>query len=75
MTAAFFLAADPSTGAKSNGGMLLAAMAGGSLAFIFRYYGLEPYGAIFAAIAVNALLPLVRVVESHRLYEKPGTTV
>ena len=72
LAAAFFLIADPATGAKSNGGILLAAAAGGAIAFLFRYYGGEPYGAFFAVIFVNALLPLVRNFESRRLYEKRG---
>jgi len=70
LTAAFFLAADPATGAKSNGGMFLAAAAGGALAFLFRFYGAEPYGAFFAAVFINAMLPLIRIVENHRLYER-----
>ena len=70
LAAAFFLAADPVTGAKSNGGILLAAVAGGALAFFFRFYGGEPYGAFFAAVFVNAMLPLVRVFERQRLYER-----
>jgi len=70
LVAAFFLAADPATGAKSNRGMLLAAAAGGALAFFFRFYGAEPYGAFFAVIFVNAMLPLVRVFESRILYER-----
>lgn len=70
LTAAFFLAADPATGAKSGGGIFLAAVLGGAIAFLFRCFGGEPYGAVFAALAVNALLPLIRVVESRLLYEK-----
>ena len=70
LTAAFLLAADPATGAKSNGGMILAAALGGIMAFFSRYYGAEPYGAIFAVVFINALLPLVRIFESRKLYEK-----
>jgi electron transport complex protein RnfD len=72
LAAAFLLAADPATGAKSNGGIFLAATAGGGLAFVFRCYGAEPYGAVFAAVLVNAALPLLRFVESRILYEKQG---
>jgi len=70
LTAAFFLAADPATGAKSNEGIILAAAAGGAIAFFSRYYGAEPYGAIFAAVFINAMLPLVRILENHKLYER-----
>ena len=70
LAAAFLLAADPATAAKSNGGILLAAAAGGVMAFFSRYYGAEPYGAIFAVIFVNAILPLVRIFENRKLYEK-----
>jgi len=70
LVAAFFLAADPVTGAKSNRGMLLAAAAGGALAFVFRCYGSEPFGAVYAAVFVNAMLPLLRIIENRRLYEK-----
>jgi electron transport complex protein RnfD len=72
LAAAFILAADPATGAKSTWGILLAAFAGGAIAFLFRYQGNEPYGAIFAAALVNAALPLVRRFESRRFYEKRG---
>ena len=70
MVAAFFLAADPVTGAKSNGGIFLAAAAGGAIAFFSRYFGAEPYGAILAAVIINAALPLIRVFENRRFYEK-----
>jgi len=70
LVAAFFLALDPATGAKSNRGIFLAAAACGALSFVFRFYGNEPYGAFFAVVFVNAILPLVRVVESQRLYER-----
>ena len=73
LVAAFFLAADPSTGAKSSRGMFLAAFASGGITFIFRYFGNEPYGAVLAAVFINALLPLVRVFESKSLYETQGT--
>jgi len=72
LAAAFFLASDPATGAKSNGGILFAAALGGVITFLFRYLGDEPYGADFAAVLVNAMLPLVRVFETRRLYGKQG---
>ena len=72
LVAAFFLAADPATGAKSNMGILFAAAAGGVMAFFCRYYGAEPYGAIFVALFVNAMLPLLRIFESRSFYERRG---
>ena len=71
LAAAFFLAADPATGAKSNEGILLAAVAGGGMAFFYRFYGDEPYGAIYTAIIINALLSLVRIFEGRKFYGKP----
>ena len=68
LAAAFFLFSDPATGAKSNGGLFFAAAAGGGVAFLFRYYGGEPYGAVFAVVFINAMLPLIRVFEGSRLY-------
>ena len=70
LVAAFFLASDPATGAKSFRGILLVAALGGAIAFFFRYFGAEPYGAVFAIIFINAALPLIRIVESNRLYDK-----
>jgi len=72
LVAAFFLAADPVTGAKSNGYIALTAAVGGVIAFLFRFLGAEPYGAVFAAVFVNAMLPLIRILEKRRLYEKQG---
>jgi electron transport complex protein RnfD len=70
LVAAFFLAAEPSSGAKSNGGILLAAVVMGAFAYVFRYIGAEPYGAIFAVLAVNAIVPVIRFFENLRLYER-----
>jgi electron transport complex protein RnfD len=67
---AFVLASDPATGAKSNWGILGAAIAGAFLAFFFRFYGGEEYGAIFSILFVNALLPIVRSFEARHFYDK-----
>jgi electron transport complex protein RnfD len=67
---AFLLAADPVTGPKSRPGMAAASLAGGILAFLLRYWGLEPYGAFFALALLNALMPLFRDIESRWFYEK-----
>jgi Na+-translocating ferredoxin:NAD+ oxidoreductase RnfD subunit len=50
--------------------MFFAAALSGVLAFVFRFYSGELYGAFFAALCVNALLPLVRAVERRTLYER-----
>jgi electron transport complex protein RnfD len=71
--AAFILSADPATGAKSNWGILAAAALSGCLAWFFRYRGGEPYGAVFAVVTINAILPLVRAFERKVLYEKRGS--
>jgi electron transport complex protein RnfD len=68
MAAAFFLLGDPATGPKSGAGALTAACLAGTAAFVFRYAGLEPYGAFFAAALINALTPLIRGLESRIFY-------
>ena len=70
LAAAFFLISDPATGAKSSGGIFLTAAAGGALAFLFCSSGGEPYGAVFAVLIMNAVIPLFRIFESRLLYEK-----
>jgi electron transport complex protein RnfD len=65
LTAAFFLTADPVTGAKTAPGMLAAAVLSAVFAFLFRYRGADPYGAFSAAALVNATVPLIRRVESR----------
>ena len=67
--AAFFLAADPATGAKSNIGIFFATLASGCIAFVFRWFGNEPYGAISTVVVLNAILPIFRVLESRQLYK------
>ena len=69
LAAAFFLAGDPVTTAKSNLGALFVAVFAGILTFLFRYPGEEPYAAIFAIVSINALLPLIRFFESKKLYQ------
>jgi electron transport complex protein RnfD len=70
LVAAFFLAADPATGAKSNIGIFLTTLAGGCIAFVFRWLGNEPYGVVLTAAILNAILPIFRVLESRQLYKK-----
>ncbi|MDR0568243.1 MAG: RnfABCDGE type electron transport complex subunit D [Spirochaetaceae bacterium] len=68
LPAAFLLAADPATGPKSNTGALAVSIAAGGLTFLFRYYGAESYGALFAIPLLNAAVPLIRDLESRTLY-------
>jgi electron transport complex protein RnfD len=70
MAAAFLLAADPAASPKSWGGIILSSVLAASLSYVFRYPGAEPYGAFFAVLFLNALLPLIRDFESRRLYNK-----
>jgi len=69
LVAAFFLAVDPATGAKSNIGIFFATLAAGCVAFVFRWFGNEPYGAISTVVVLNAILPIFRVLESRQLYK------
>jgi electron transport complex protein RnfD len=73
MAAAFLLAADPVTGPKSNWGFLFVSALAGLFTYIFRYLGGEPYGAFFALLLVNILVPLIRDCESCALYAKRRT--
>jgi electron transport complex protein RnfD len=66
--AAFILVSDPATGAKSWVGILACTLLSGFLAWLFRYGGLEMYGAFFAIGLVNALTPMVRFIERRYLY-------
>jgi electron transport complex protein RnfD len=72
--AAFLLAAEPAAGAKSNTGVVCSVIIGAVLAWFFRYQGLEPYGAFFAAALVNAFTPLIRSFEGRRFYASRGRT-
>jgi Na+-translocating ferredoxin:NAD+ oxidoreductase subunit D len=69
LAAAFFLAADPATGAKSNIGIFSATLAAGCVAFVFRWFGNEPYGAISTVVVLNAVLPVFRILEGRQLYK------
>ncbi|MDR3172979.1 MAG: RnfABCDGE type electron transport complex subunit D [Treponema sp.] len=66
LAAAFFLVSDPVTGAKTFPGMLAATILAAVLAFLFRYPGSNHGGAFPAAILVNAIVPLIRRLESRR---------
>jgi len=70
LAAAFILSADPATSAKSVVCAAGAAVAGGFLAWFFRFPGGETYGAIISVIIINALLPVFRTIENYWLYER-----
>ena len=70
LVAAFLLASDPVTSAKSNIGKFAAAVAASALAFIFRCFGSEPYGAVLSIVLINAMLPMARILEYRQLYNK-----
>jgi electron transport complex protein RnfD len=70
IAAAFMLAAEPASGAKSQAGTLLATIMGGLLSWAFRYRGLELYGCFFALALVNALTRIVRIFEGRWLYSR-----
>jgi electron transport complex protein RnfD len=70
LVTAFFLAPEPVTGPKSTQGALIAAFITAVFSFIFRYLGGELYGAFFAAALLNALVPIVRGIESRFLYAR-----
>jgi electron transport complex protein RnfD len=67
---AFVLMAEPVTGAKSKVGIFFTVLLGAFLSWVFRYEGLEFYGALFAAALVNALTPAVRFFEGKWFYSR-----
>jgi electron transport complex protein RnfD len=73
MAAAFLLAAEPVTGPKSSWGFLLSSALAGLFTFLFRYPGGEPYGAFFAVLLMNVLVPVIRDGESRVFYAKRRT--
>ncbi|MDR2923744.1 MAG: RnfABCDGE type electron transport complex subunit D [Treponema sp.] len=68
LVAAFILIADPSTGAKSMPGGIIAAILAAVLGFVFRFYGHEFFGCIYAAALVNTLIPLLYKAERRLFY-------
>lgn len=66
LAAAFFLVSDPVTGAKTFPGRLAAAVLAAFLAFLFRYPGADHCGAFSAAVLVNAVVPIIRMIEGRR---------
>jgi len=70
---AFILIADPSTGAKSISGGLTAAVLAAVFGFVFRFYGGEFFGCVYAAAFVNAMIPLFYKAERRLFY--PSSSV
>jgi electron transport complex protein RnfD len=70
IAAVFLVNSDPVTAPKSRGGKAAMVVLAAILSFVFRYAGFEPYGAFFAAALVNALVPLIRRIETRLLYQK-----
>jgi electron transport complex protein RnfD len=68
LVTAFILIADPSTGPKSMPGGLIAAVLAAVLGFIFRFYGQEFFGCLYAAAFVNTLIPLLYKAERRLFY-------
>jgi len=65
---AFILISDPSTGAKSIPGGIIAAVLAAVLGFIFRFYGRVFFGGLYAAALVNILIPLFFKAERRLFY-------
>ncbi|MDR0447518.1 MAG: RnfABCDGE type electron transport complex subunit D, partial [Treponema sp.] len=70
LAAAFILVTDPATGPKTAPGYVVFAFLFAFFTFLFRYPGLDPYGAVTAVFLVNSLVPLIRWVENKSYYEK-----
>jgi len=72
IAAAFILASDPATGAKTSPGILIIIIVGAVLSWIFRYQSLE-YGGCFIAFAlVNCLTPVIRLIERKMFFSRNG---
>lgn len=60
---AFVLVSDPATGAKTKLGTVFVAAVAGAFAYLFRFHGSDPYGALLAVPATNAFTVLFRMGE------------
>jgi len=72
IAAAFILAAEPASGAKTKTGMLAATIIGAVLSWLFRYISLEYSGCFIALALVNCLTPLIRLFESKMFLSRKG---
>jgi electron transport complex protein RnfD len=73
LVTAFILISDPSTGAKSTPGGLIAVVIAAVLGFIFRFYGHIFFGCLYAAVLVNTLIPLLYRAERRLFYTAKET--
>ena len=65
---AFILVVDPSSGAKSVPGNIIAVIFAAVLSLVFRVYASALYGCFFAVALVNAFTPLICAIERRFLY-------
>jgi electron transport complex protein RnfD len=70
VAAAFIIAAEPASGAKSRQGIAFTAVLAAILSWIFRYWGFALYGCFAALALVNALIPAVRFFEQTLLFSR-----
>ena len=63
--AAFILAAEPASGAKSQYGVLFTVILGAVLSWFFRYRCMEYTGCFIALALVNCLTPIIRLIEDR----------
>jgi electron transport complex protein RnfD len=70
IAAAFFLVLDPATAPKSARGAALYVALSACFAWLFRFPGFEPYGAVPAVLLGNVFVPVIRSVESAVLYKQ-----
>jgi electron transport complex protein RnfD len=68
VAAAFILAAEPASGAKSKPGVLAAAFLTAALSWFFRYRCNDYYGCFTALAVVNCLTPVIRLCEEKLLF-------
>ncbi|GHV95703.1 hypothetical protein AGMMS50293_20230 [Spirochaetia bacterium] len=70
IAAAFILASEPASGAKSKPGALFVVVLGAILSWSFRFQGLEVYGCFCALALVNALTPVIRFFELKLFFSR-----
>jgi electron transport complex protein RnfD len=70
LATAFFLLADSATGPKTNIVRVFHVFAAAFLSWYFRFVKFEQYGAIFAVVVLNAIVPLLRLFENRYFYKK-----
>ena len=71
LVAAFLLISEPASSAKSNWGIFGLVILSAIITYLFRFTGREPYGVIYAVLFINAITPIVKILENKLLYGKP----